>query len=230
MSAIEWTDKTWNPITGCSKFSPGCKNCYAERFAERWRGTIGHPYQYGFDIRFWRDRLLLPLKWKKPQRIFVNSMSDIFHEDVPFSFIQSIWLAMQRASHHTFQILTKRSERMLNLSKLLNWPRNIWMGVSVENEDYTFRIEHLRDMPAEIKFLSIEPLLGPLPNLNLTGIDWVIVGGESGPRARPMKENWAREIRDNCKARRIPFFMKQMAKKRKIPEDLFIREFPYEFR
>jgi protein gp37 len=208
-SAIEWTESTWNPITGCTKISPGCKHCYAETFAERWRGTPHHPYEQGFDLRIWPDRLGLPHAWKKPRTIFVNSMSDLFHKDVPLAFIIDIFASMNRADWHTYQILTKRSERLLELDRHLPWDSHIWMGVSVENEDYAFRIDHLRETRSKVKFLSLEPLLGPMPNLKLKYIDWVIVGGESGLRARPMDPNWVFDIRDQCLTAKVPFFFKQ---------------------
>ncbi len=208
-SSIEWTDSTWNPVTGCTKVSPGCRHCYAETFAERWRGIPGHPYEQGFDLRLWPDRLGLPLTWRKPRRVFVNSMSDLFHEGVPLSFIRTVFRTMEQASWHTFQVLTKRSERLLELSPELKWPRNVWIGVSVETADYMQRIDDLRRVPAAVRFLSLEPLLGPLNALNLTRVDWVIVGGESGPGARPMAVRWVRQIREQCRAKGIPFFFKQ---------------------
>ena len=208
-TAIEWTDSTWNPVTGCTKISPGCKHCYAELFAERWRGIPGHHFEQGFELRLWPERLLLPLTWKKPRTIFVNSMSDLFHKNVSFAFIQKIFAVMRQAHWHQFQILTKRSERLADCSSRIDWPPNVWMGVSVENRDYTFRIEHLRRTGAQVKFLSLEPLLGPLPGLNLQGMDWVIVGGESGPRARPIETSWVVDLRDQCRRARVPFFFKQ---------------------
>ena len=208
-SAIEWTDSTWNPVTGCTKVSPGCKHCYAETFAERWRGTAGHPYEQGFDLRLWPDRLRLPLSWKKPRMIFVNSMSDLFHERVPLVFIESVFRTMEEASWHTFQVLTKRSKRLRDLAPELKWPRNVWVGVSVETADYLWRADDLRTVPAAIRFLSIEPLLGPLGPFNISGIDWVIAGGESGPGARPMAAAWVREIREQCGKAGVPFFFKQ---------------------
>ncbi|MBI3895551.1 MAG: phage Gp37/Gp68 family protein [Acidobacteria bacterium] len=208
-SSIEWTESTWNPLTGCTKISPGCKHCYAERMAMRLQ-AMGQPnYRNGFKLTLHEHVLEAPLKWKTPQLIFVNSMSDLFHEKVPFDFIQKIFDVMRRAYWHRFQILTKRSERLADCSPWINWPSNVWMGVSVENQDYTFRIEHLRTADAEVKFLSLEPLLGPLPNLNLTGIDWVIVGGESGPGARLMKKSWVLDIRDQCQRDEVAFFFKQ---------------------
>ncbi|MEP0827647.1 MAG: phage Gp37/Gp68 family protein [bacterium] len=208
-SSIEWTDSTWNPVTGCTKVSPGCKHCYALTFAERWRGIPGHPYEQGFDLRLWPDRLELPLTWKKPRTIFVNSMSDLFHPKVPVDFIGKIFDTMERASWHTFQILTKRAERMAELAPSLNWPPNIWMGVSVETPKYLFRIDHLRLVPAAVRFLSCEPLLEPLGVMDLSGIHWVIVGGESGPGARPMEADWVRDIRRQCQNQSVPFFFKQ---------------------
>ncbi|MDR3613418.1 MAG: phage Gp37/Gp68 family protein [Candidatus Obscuribacterales bacterium] len=208
-SSIEWTNATWNPITGCSKISPGCANCYAETFAERFRGVPGHPYEQGFDLKLWSNRLDLPLTWKKPKRIFVNSMSDLFHKDVPETFIQSVFATMNKAHWHTFQILTKRADRLLEMNQRLAWAPNIWMGVSVENDDYQTRIDLLRQTNAIIKFLSVEPLLGPIQNLRLENINLVIVGGESGRRPRPVNPDWVREIRDQCNQRNVAFFFKQ---------------------
>jgi protein gp37 len=208
-SGIEWTDSTWNPITGCTKVSPGCKHCYAERPSLRLQ-AMGHPnYTNGFRLTMHEHVLELPLSWKKPQMIFVNSMSDLFHEDVPYEFIKRVFDVMRRASWHRFQVLTKRSEHLLELNSRIEWPVNVWMGVSVENQYYTFRIDHLRKTNAHIKFLSLEPLLGALPDLDLQGIDWVIVGGESGPGARPMKEEWVVDVRDQCLRAGTPFFFKQ---------------------
>ena len=208
-SSIEWTESTWNPLTGCTKISPGCQHCYAERMALRLQ-SMGQPhYANGFKLTLHEDSLELPLRWKRPQTIFVNSMSDLFHKDVPLGFIQKMFDVMNRASWHRFQVLTKRSDRLLELSPRLQWAPNIWMGVSVEKEDYLFRIAELRKTPAKIKFLSLEPLLGPLPNLKLRGINWVIVGGESGPGARPMDPEWAFDIRDQCQAAGVAFFFKQ---------------------
>lgn len=208
-SSIEWTESTWNPITGCTKISLGCANCYAERMARRLKGMGHEKYANGFGVTLHRDALEAPLSWKKPQLIFVNSMSDLFHKSVPVSFIQRVFEVMRQASWHRFQVLTKRSRRLLHLNRHINWPDNVWMGVSVESEAYCFRIDHLRHIDAGIRFLSLEPLLGPIPQLDLAGIHWVIVGGESGPGARPMKEEWVTEIRDQCKKRQIPFFFKQ---------------------
>jgi len=208
-SAIEWTESTWNPVTGCTKISPGCKHCYAERMSNRLE-AMGQPnYVNGFRLTVHEHVLEMPLLWKKPQIIFVSSMSDLFHKDVPLKFIFKVFDVMTRASHHQFQVLTKRSERLLKLSPRLPWPLNVWMGVSVENSDYLFRVEHLRQMDAKIKFVSFEPLLGPIQNLDLEGIDWVIAGGESGPRARPMDPVWVKELRDQCLSVKVPFFFKQ---------------------
>nr|EES53247.1 MAG: phage Gp37Gp68 family protein [Leptospirillum ferrodiazotrophum] len=208
-SAIEWTNSTWNPVTGCTKVSPGCKHCYAERMAARLKEMGIAKYQDGFLPTLHPEALSIPLKWKKPQVIFVNSMSDLFMDEIPDDFIGSVFDVMEKAHWHTFQVLTKRSDRLINLSPTLSWTDNVWMGVSVENTDYTFRIDHLRRTGARTKFLSIEPLLGPIPSLDLSGIDWVIVGGESGPGARPMKEEWVREILDQCQKANVPFFFKQ---------------------
>ena len=208
-SKIEWTESTWNPVTGCTKISTGCKHCYAERMARRLY-AMGQPnYANGFRITVHPHALDVPLRWKQSRMIFVNSMSDLFHKNVSLDFIQKIFAIIQQAHQHRFQLLTKRSGRLLQLNSLLPWPQNAWMGVTVENADYTFRIDHLRQTSAVVKFLSLEPLLGPLPNLNLDGIDWVIVGGESGPKARPMKHQWATDIRDKCIAANVPFFFKQ---------------------
>ncbi len=208
-SSIEWTDATWNPVTGCTKVSPGCKHCYAETFAERWRGIPNHPYEQGFDFRLWPERLRLPLQWKTPRMIFVNSMSDLFHQEVPDDFIQSVFRTMAEASWHTFQVLTKRAERLAALAHKLPWPPNVWQGVSVENADYCFRVKHLQAVSAAVRFLSVEPLLGPIPNLPLKGIQWVIVGGESGPHHREVDQAWVRDIRDQCIKGQVPFFFKQ---------------------
>jgi protein gp37 len=208
-SNIEWTDATWNPVTGCSKVSPGCKHCYAERFSKRLQKMGVKKYVNGFRVTLHPDSLKIPLDWKKPRKIFVNSMSDLFHEDVPVDFIKDVFHVMRQATWHQFQILTKRSERLRELSPHIDWPSNVWMGVSVENDAYKFRIVHLRETGACVKFLSLEPLLGPLTNMNLDGISWVIVGGESGPGARPMSQEWVISIRDQCRSADIPFFFKQ---------------------
>ena len=207
-STIEWTEVTWNPVTGCDKVSSGCKNCYALRFAERFRGVAGHPYEQGFDLRLWPTRLEQPLRWTTPRTVFVNSMSDLFHEQVPDEFIQHVFAVMGKASHHRFQVLTKRHHRLEALAPDLPWPPNVWMGVSIENQHWLERVEALKNTPAAVKFLSCEPLLGPL-TIDLHGIDWVIVGGESGPGARLMKTEWATGIRDQCVKSKVPFFFKQ---------------------
>ena len=208
-SAIEWTDSAWNPVTGCSKISLGCRHCYAETMARRLK-AMGQPnYRNGFQVTTHEHMLDRPLDWKKPQMIFVNSMSDLFHEQVPLEFILRAFEVMRRATWHQFQVLTKRSERLRQLGDLVKWPPNVWMGVSVENEDYTFRIEHLRQSGAKIKFLSLEPLLGPIRNLDLKDIDWGIVGGESGRAPRPMREEWVIDLSDQCQSARVPFFFKQ---------------------
>jgi protein gp37 len=208
-SHIEWTDATWNPVTGCSKISPGCKFCYAERLAHRLQAMGQKNYRNGFNITLQPHMLEHPLRWKQPRRVFVNSMSDLFHDDVPTSYILQVFDVMRRATWHQFQVLTKRSERLLSLNSVVTWEPHIWMGVSVENEDYLSRIDDLRKTKAHVKFLSLEPLLGPLHKLNLRGISWVIVGGESGPGARPMDAEWAREIRERCIRAGVPFFFKQ---------------------
>ena len=208
-SPIEWTESTWNPVTGCKKISPGCKNCYAERLSKRLR-AMGQPnYRNGFKLTLQPHMLELPLKWKKPQTIFVNSMSDLFHTDVPIDYIQRVFDIMSRAHWHRFQVLTKRADRLEEISSQLEWSSNIWMGVSVENQKYVHRIDNLRRTDAKVKFLSLEPLLGPLTGLNLTDIDWAIVGGESGYGARPIKEDWVLSIRKQCRDFDVPFFFKQ---------------------
>lgn len=214
-SNIEWTDATWNPVTGCTKISAGCANCYAETFANRWKGIKGHHFEQGFDLRLFPDRLEIPLKWKRPRRIFVNSMSDLFHEDIPIEFIGKVFDIMRKAYWHTFQVLTKRSKAMIEFSNTYDWPDNVMAGVSVENQYFINRIEALRYTKARYKFLSIEPLLEDIEELNLEGIDWVIVGGESGPNSRPMKYEWVRNIRDKCIEQEIPFLFKQWGGVRK---------------
>jgi len=209
ISKIEWTESTWNPVTGCTKISTGCTNCYAERMANRLK-MMGQPnYANGFQVTLHEHVLEYPLNWKKPQTIFVNSMSDLFHEKVPDSFIFKIFAIMNKAFWHKFQILTKRSARLKKLSSRLDWTQNIWMGVSVETNETKFRIDDLRLVPAFIRFLSLEPLLGPLPSLDMDNIDWVIVGGESGPGARIMKKEWVIEIKEQCREQNVPFFFKQ---------------------
>jgi protein gp37 len=206
---IAWTDATWNPVTGCTKVSPGCKLCYAERMARRLKAMGRARYAKGFELTLQPDLLDLPLKWRRPRIVFVNSMSDLFHKDVPGEFIHRVFATMRKASWHTFQVLTKRSERLLEMNAEIDWPPNLWMGVSVENADYMHRIDHLRRTNAKIKFLALEPLLGPLPGLDLSGIDWVIAGGEAGPGARPMAQEWVADIRDRCVASGVPFFFEQ---------------------
>ncbi|MEW5978912.1 MAG: phage Gp37/Gp68 family protein [Acidobacteriota bacterium] len=208
-SSIEWTESTWNPLTGCTKISPGCRFCYAERMAKRLQGMRQKRYLNGFKLTLHEDVVELPLLIKRPQRIFVNSMSDMFHKDVPASFIHWMFNVMRRASWHQFQVLTKRSQRLLEMSSSIDWPDNVWMGVSVESQDFVFRIDHLRHTDAAIKFLSLEPLLGPLPKLDFRGIDWAIVGGESGPGARPMDPEWVLDIKSQCQKAGVPFFFKQ---------------------
>lgn len=208
-SAIEWTEATWNPVTGCDKVSPGCAHCYAEAFAERWRGIPGHPYEQGFDLRLWPQRLDQPLKWKRPRTIFVNSMSDLFHEDVPEDFIRRVFNVMGEADHHVFQVLTKRHERLAELGPSLDWHPNIWMGVSIENRRFVHRADRLREVDAAVRFISAEPLLGPLEGLNLDGIHWLIAGGESGHGYRPVRAEWISDLRDQADAEGVAFFFKQ---------------------
>jgi protein gp37 len=212
-SSIEWTNSTWNPVTGCTKVGPGCDHCYAERFAERFRGVAGHPFEPGFDLTLRPARLDIPVQWKRPRMIFVNSMSDLFHKNIPFSYIDQVFETMETAHWHTFQVLTKRSGLM---KKYVNSrypdkpvPPHVWLGVSIEDNKRMSRLRHLQDTNASIRFLSLEPLLGPLGRLNLDGIHWAIVGGESGPAARPIKSEWIREIRDQCLPRDVAFFFKQ---------------------
>lgn len=222
-SAIEWTDRVWNPTTGCDRISPGCDNCYALTLAKRLKGMGSAKYQNdgdprtsgpGFGLTVHPDTLDDPLRWRKPSKVFVNSMSDLFHQDVPSDFIARVWRVMSRADHHTYQLLTKRPQRMLawvaaNNEVTVPTLPNVWLGTSIESDRYAFRADHLRQTPAAVRWLSLEPLLGPLPSLDLTGIDWVVVGGESGPRARPMHPDWVRDIRDRCVAAEVPFFFKQ---------------------
>jgi protein gp37 len=212
-STIEWTDATWNPVTGCTKITAGCDNCYAARFSERFRGVPGHPFENGFDLTLRPERLLQPLQWRRPRMIFVNSMSDLFHKRVPRRFIGRVFDTMEKAEHHTFQILTKRSSLMRSFlrERYANSvpPGHMWFGVSVEDGRSKVRVEHLRTSPAAVRFLSVEPLIGPIGKIDLCGIHWVIAGGESGPGARPMQIEWAREIRDTCETQNVPFFFKQ---------------------
>jgi protein gp37 len=217
---IEWTDATWNPIRGCTKISPGCAHCYAETFAERFRGVPGHPYQQGFDLRLMPEKLSEPLRWTSSRMVFVNSMSDLFHEDVGVEYIERVCRVMVEATRHTFQVLTKRSERMRELLRgRLHFAArepHIWFGVSVENRHHGLpRIEHLRESPAGLRMLSVEPLLEDLGPLDLSGIGWVILGGESGPKARPLHIDWVRSVRDQCLAAGVPFFFKQWGGVRK---------------
>src|SRR5215471_4065711 len=223
-TTIEWTrdsaggiGATWNPVTGCEKVSPGCAHCYAEVFAERFRGVPDHPYQQGFDLRLWPDRLTLPLRWRRPRLIFVNSMSDLFHPEVPDQFIAQVFEVMVEAPQHTFQVLTKRHERLAQLAADLPWPPNVWMGVSIENRRFVHRADHLRRVRSAVRFISAEPLLGPLDGLDLGGIHWLIAGGESGPGARPMHPDWARQLRDRCQESGVAFFFKQWGAH--VPED-----------
>lgn len=209
MTSIEWTETTWNPVTGCSKVSTGCKNCYAERMARRLQAMGQYRYRNSFNVTLQGDIVELPLSWKKPRMIFMNSMSDLFHEEIPEEFIHSVFRTMNMASRHIFQVLTKRSDRLREMSESFLWTDNIWMGVSVENDDCAYRINDLLQTDAVVKFLSLEPLLGSLRDVSLEGVDWIIVGGESGPGARPMQESWVTEIRDQCEERDIPFFFKQ---------------------
>lgn len=213
-TSIEWTDSTWNPVIGCTKTSPGCKNCYAEAITKRFAGVKGHPFELGFQIRLRPDKLDEPADWKKPRKIFTCSMSDLFHEQVPFEFIEQVFKVMETEKRHTFQLLTKRAERLLELSSRLSWSPNIWMGVSVESDEQKTRIQCLQSVPVAVRFISFEPLLGSIPHINLSGIDWVIVGGESGARARKMEIGWATEIRDQCIENHVPFFFKQFGGRR----------------
>jgi len=219
-SKIEWTDATWNPVRGCTKISPGCARCYAETFAERFRGVKGHPYEQGFDLRLVPEKLIEPVRWQRSKMIFVNSMSDLFHRDIPNNYIVAVAEVMVKASWHTYQVLTKRSERMRDLLRTkLRFAAEqpyIWWGVSVENRKYGFpRIDHLRETPASMRFLSVEPLLEDLGEINLAGVDWVIVGGESGVGARPIQPSWVRSIRKQCRQAEVPFFFKQWGGARK---------------
>jgi protein gp37 len=212
-SAIEWTDATWNPVTGCTKITKGCDNCYAARFSERFRGVPGHPFENGFDLTLRPDRISQPMAWRRPRMIFVNSMSDLFHKGVPWAFIDQVFDTMEAADWHTFQLLTKRSSLMRDYLKRRyidrSAPDHIWVGVSVEDSRAKTRIGHLREAPAAVRFLSVEPLIGPVGPMILDGIHWVIAGGESGPGARPLHIDWAREIRDQCTEQDVAFFFKQ---------------------
>jgi protein gp37 len=234
-SSIEWTESTWNPVSGCTKISPGCANCYAERMAKRLK-AMGQPrYVNSFQVTLHPEALDEPNRWKKPRVVFVNSMSDLFHESIPLEYIQQVFAVMNANQRHTFQILTKRSNRLRELAIHLDWTPNIWMGVTVENDDYTYRVDNLRAIDANVKFLSLEPLLGPLPSLDLDGLGWIIVGGESGPGARPIASEWVVDLRDRCLERSVPFFFKQWGgvNKKKAGRLLDGRtwdEYPIEFR
>jgi protein gp37 len=210
---IEWTDATWNPVTGCTKITRGCDFCYAERFSERFRGVPGHSFEFGFNLTLRPERIQQPLSWRQPRRVFVNSMSDLFHKEIPTSFIDSVFDTMEEAHWHSFQVLTKRSSLLVRYLRRRYGttlaPPHIWLGVSVEDEKNVVRLKHLRTAQASVKFVSFEPLLGPVGEIDLSGIDWAIVGGESGPHARPMLEEWAVEIRDQCRAADVAFFFKQ---------------------
>ena len=240
-TTIEWTQLTWNPVTGCDKVSPGCDHCYAQAFAERWRGVAGHPYEQGFDVTLRPERLAQPFAWKRPSYVFVNSMSDLFHVAVPETFIHEVFQTMAATPQHTFQVLTKRAERLERVGRRLKAAgllrENIWLGVSVETPEYYSRIRHLQRVETPVRFLSCEPLLAPLPDLPLEGISWVIVGGESGPGARPLDVQWIRDILGQCRQAAVAPFVKQMGSRfaggrRKggdmtaWPADLRIREMP----
>ena len=242
-TTIEWTrdaaggaGASWNPVTGCSKVSPGCAHCYAEAFAERFRGVPGHPYEQGFDLQLRPERLDVPLRWRRPRLVFVNSMSDLFHEEVPDEFVGRVFEVMERASWHTFQVLTKRNQRLAELAPQLPWPANVWMGVSIENRRFVHRADHLRQVPAAVRFISAEPLLGPLQDLDLKAIDWLIAGGESGHGARPMDLAWVRDLVARCRAANVAVFVKQLGARwagrgkgnqpSAWPADLRLREMP----
>lgn len=208
-SKIEWTETTWNPVTGCTKISPGCQNCYAERMAKRLQAMKSPNYANGFKLTCHPEALSIPNKWKRNRLVFVNSMSDLFHEDVPITFVKKVLMSIRFADQHQYQVLTKRSQRLREMSLGLKWPDNAWVGVSVENRDYVYRVEDLKQVEAAVRFLSIEPLIGAIPKIDLSGIDWVIVGGESGPGARPIKKEWVVDIRNQCELQGVPFFFKQ---------------------
>lgn len=208
-SSIEWTEMTWNPVTGCTKISQGCKHCYAERMAKRLTAMGSERYRNGFNITLHPDLVDVPRRWRTPKVVFVNSMSDLFHDDIPLAYIQRVFATMKDCSHHTFQVLTKRGERLAELAPYLPWPRNVWMGVSVEDSCVMDRVKHLQSVPASVRFLSLEPLIGPLDSLPLEGIHWVILGGESGPGARPMRKEWVTSIFRQCRSGKVPFFFKQ---------------------
>lgn len=208
-STIEWTESTWNPVTGCTKVSSGCKNCYAERLALRLQAMGNRNYKNGFSVTMHHHALGIPLRWKKPKMVFVNSMSDLFHSEVTLDFIEIIFQVIERTPQHTYQVLTKRSERLIEIQEKLRWPDNLWLGISIENEECSYRVNHLVNTNAQVKFISFEPLIGPVDSVQLKGIDWVIVGGESGPGARPMKQEWVDKIKIECQKKDIPFFFKQ---------------------
>jgi protein gp37 len=230
---IEWTEMSWNPVTGCTKISPGCMNCYAEKFAFRLQRMGVKQYKNGFKVTLQRNALKAPYTWKSPRRVFVNSMSDLFHKDIPLSYIKEVFNVMNDCKHIQFQILTKRSERLLELNDKLNWSDNIWMGVTVEMNEYVYRIKELKEIDSKIKFISFEPLLGPIGRISLKGIDWVIVGGESGAGARPIKEEWVLKLRDMSEKESIPFFFKQWGgfnkhKTGKLLEGKIYNDYPVE--
>ena len=234
LTKIEWTETTWNPVTGCTKISHGCKHCYAERMSKRLQAMGMAKYRRGFQVSIHESTLEEPLRWKGNTLVFVNSMSDLFHKAVPAEYIQMVFDVMNRTTQHTFQILTKRPGRVAQLDGRLTWTPNIWMGTSIESEKWVHRLDQLKSTGAHTKFLSLEPLLGPLPAIDLSDIDWVIVGGESGPGARPMSPEWVREIRDNCQRARVPFFFKQWGgvfKKRtgRVLDDRTWDEMPYAY-
>jgi protein gp37 len=208
-SRIEWTSASWNPVTGCDRVSPGCAHCYAKTFAERFSGVPGHLYEQGFELRLWPDRLELPLRWRRPKLIFVNSMSDLFHENIPDEYVHRVFEVMGRADHHVFQVLTKRHERLADFAPQLRWPPNVWIGVSIENRRFIQRADYLRNVPASVRFISAEPLLGRLEGLDISGIDWLIAGGESGPGHRRIDAEWVRELRNRCTDEGVAFFFKQ---------------------
>jgi protein gp37 len=214
-TSIEWTEMTWNPVTGCTKVSQGCKHCYAERMAKRLAAMGSDRYRNGFQVTLHPDLLDIPRRWRQPRVVFVNSMSDLFHDDIPFAYIERVFTTMRDCPHHTFQVLTKRSERLAQLAPMLPWPGNVWMGVSVESAPVLNRVRDLQRVPAAVRFLSLEPLIGPLETLPLDGIHWVIVGGESGPKARPMRKEWVTSIFNQCRAAGVPFFFKQWGGVRK---------------
>lgn len=226
-SNIEWTEMTWNPVTGCTKVSPGCKHCYAATMAKRLHSMGSPRYANGFRLTLHEDLVELPKKWKQPKVVFVNSMSDLFHKDVPMEFIHRVFTTMKECPQHQFQVLTKRAERLVRICDEIDWPDNVWMGVSVENQDYAFRAELLSDVPAKVRFLSVEPLLGRIEHLPLAGIHWVIVGGESGPGARPMDPSWVEEVYWQCQSNSVPFFFKQWGgvQKHRTGRELFGRTF-----